>query len=84
VGHADRLRSPTIERAPHGGGRVTLGHALYAHARVEMAIGVLMELSGWDAITARSHLLRAAVRVDASVEHVAEIILALGPELPAR
>jgi hypothetical protein len=84
VGHADRLRSPTIEHAPHEGGRVTFGHALDAHARVETAVGVSMELCGWDAITARSRLLIAAVSVDASVEHVAEIILALGPEHPAR
>jgi hypothetical protein len=63
---------------------VTLGHVLDAHARVEMAVGVLMELCGWDAITARSRLLLAAVSVGASVEQVAEIILVLGPEHPAR
>jgi hypothetical protein len=49
-----------------------------------MAVGVLMELCGWDAITARSRLLLAAVSVGASVEQVAEIILVLGPEHPAR
>ena len=79
-----RFRTPTIEHAPHEGGRVTLGQALDAQARVEMAVGVLMELCGWNAITARSRLLTAAVSVDASVEHVAEFILALGPEHPAR
>jgi hypothetical protein len=49
-----------------------------------MAVGVLMELHGWDAITARSRLLLAAVSLGPSVEQVAEIILVLVPEHPAR
>jgi hypothetical protein len=63
---------------------VTLGHFLDANARVEIAVGVLMELCGWEAATARSRLLLAAVSVDAPVEHVAEIVLTLGPEHPPR
>jgi len=83
VGHADRLQVADDRACSHEGGRLTLGHALDAHARVEMAVGVLMELCGWDAITPRSRLLPAAVSVGASVEQVAEIILVLGPEDPA-
>jgi hypothetical protein len=49
-----------------------------------MAVGVLMEMCGWEATQARSRLVSAAVGVGASVEHVAEIILALRPEHPAR
>jgi AmiR/NasT family two-component response regulator len=63
---------------------VTLGQSLEAMARVEMAVGVLMELCGWGATEARSRLVLAAVRVDAPVEHVAEIVLALGSEHPSR
>ena len=55
-----------------------------ARARVEMAVGVLMELCGWEAATARSRLLSAAVSVDAPVDAVARTVLALGPEAPAR
>jgi AmiR/NasT family two-component response regulator len=63
---------------------VTLGQSLEAMARVETAVGVLMELCGWEAAEARSRLLITALCVDAPVEHVAEIVLALGPEHPAR
>ena len=55
-----------------------------ARARVEMAVGVLMELCGWEAARARSRLLSAAVRANAPVEKVATAVLALGPEHPPR
>jgi hypothetical protein len=53
-------------------------------AQVETAVGVLMELCGWDATTARSRLLTAAVTVDTPVETVATALLVLGPEHPPR
>jgi hypothetical protein len=53
-----------------------------ARAQVERAVGVLMELCGWEASTARSNLIRAAANADAPVETVAEAILALGAEHP--
>jgi hypothetical protein len=56
--------------------------ALDASARVETAVGVLMELCGWDATKARSRLVSAAASVDAPVETVAGAILALEPEHP--
>ena len=49
--------------------------ALIAH--VEVAVGVLMELGGWDSSTARAHLVLAADRSDAPVEKVAAALLAL-------
>lgn len=55
-----------------------------ARARVETAVGVLMELCGWEAPTARSRLVSAAVRANAPVTTAAEVILALGPEHPPR
>jgi AmiR/NasT family two-component response regulator len=70
--------------ALYRGDRVTLEQSLHAMARVEMAVGVLMEMCGWGATEARSRLVSAAVSVDAPVEHVAEIVLALRPEHPAR
>jgi hypothetical protein len=51
-------------------------------AQVETAVGVLMELCGWDSSTARSRLIAAAVIVDAPVETIATALLALGPEHP--
>ena len=53
-----------------------------ARARIETAVGVLMELCGWEANNARSRLISAAVTADAPVEKVATAILALGPEHP--
>jgi hypothetical protein len=53
-------------------------------APVETAVGVLMELCGWEANKARSRLISAADRADAPVETVAEAILALCPEHPPR
>jgi AmiR/NasT family two-component response regulator len=53
-----------------------------ARARIETAVGVLMELCGWGANNARSRLISAALTADAPVEKVATAILALGPELP--
>jgi hypothetical protein len=55
-----------------------------ARARIETAVGVLMELCGWEANKALSRLIFAADRADAPVETVAEAILALGPEHPPR
>ena len=55
---------------------------LAAWAQVETAVGVLMELCGWDANKARSRLVGAAVSVDAPVETVAKAVLALGPQHP--
>jgi hypothetical protein len=55
-----------------------------ATARVEIAVGVLMELCGWEANKARSRLVSAAVNADTPVTTVAETILALGPEHPPR
>jgi hypothetical protein len=55
-----------------------------ARARVEMAVGVLMELCGWEASGARSRLVWAAITTAAPVTTVAETILALGPERPPR
>lgn len=56
---------------------------LDARAQIETAVGVLMELCGWEATTARSRLVSAADSVDAPVETAAGVILALGPEHPA-
>ncbi len=71
-----------------GGDRVDLGWDLVgqyaARARVETAVGVLMELCGWQATTARSHLVSAAVSANTPVTTAAEVILALGPEHPPR
>jgi AmiR/NasT family two-component response regulator len=53
-----------------------------ASARVETAVGVLMELCGWDATEARSRLVSAAVSANATVDTVAEALLALSPEHP--
>jgi AmiR/NasT family two-component response regulator len=55
-----------------------------ARARVETAVGVLMELCGWEATTARSRLVSAAVSANAPVTTAAEVLLALGPELRRR
>lgn len=74
-------------RATTGGDQVTLdrGPGHYAAlVRVEAAVGVLMELCGWEATKARSRLVSAAVSVNAPVEAVAEALLALGPEAPRR
>lgn len=46
-------------------------------ARVEVAVGVLMELRGWDPSTSRAHLVLAADRADAPVEKVAAALLSL-------
>ena len=53
-----------------------------ARARLETAVGVLMELCGWEATKARSRLVCAAASANAPVETVAEALLALGPEHP--
>jgi hypothetical protein len=58
------------------------GQSFGARARVEIAVGVLMELSGWEATKARSHPVLAAHSAGAPVEKVAEAILALGAEHP--
>jgi AmiR/NasT family two-component response regulator len=64
---------------------VTLfGDVFDARARVETAVGVLMELCGWEANEARSHLVSAADSADAPVETVASALLALGAEHPPR
>jgi AmiR/NasT family two-component response regulator len=60
------------------------GHSLDALARVESAVGVLMELCGWEAEAARTRLVSAAVIVDLPVTTVAEAILALGAQHPSR
>jgi hypothetical protein len=52
--------------------------------RVEIAVGVLMELCGWEATKARCHLVSAAVSANTQVETAAEVLLALGPEHPSR
>jgi hypothetical protein len=46
-------------------------------ARVEVAVGMLMELRGWDSSTARAHLDVLADRADMPVENVATALLAL-------
>jgi hypothetical protein len=55
-----------------------------AWMQVETAVGVLMELCGWEAATARARLVSAAVSANAPVETIAEAILALGAEHPPR
>jgi AmiR/NasT family two-component response regulator len=55
-----------------------------ARARVETAVGVLMELCGGEANKAWFRLMSAADRADAPVETVAEAILAHVPEHPPR
>jgi AmiR/NasT family two-component response regulator len=55
-----------------------------ARAQVETAVGVLMELCGWEETTARFHLVSAAVSANTPVTTAAEVILALGPKHPAR
>jgi AmiR/NasT family two-component response regulator len=71
-----------------GGGdrdpRLGLSPAIDARARVEIAVGVLMELCGSEATKARSRLVSAALSAGARVETVAEAILALGAEHPKR
>ena len=52
--------------------------------RVETAVGVLMELCGWEATKARCHLVSAAVSANTQVETAAEVLLALAPEHPPR
>jgi AmiR/NasT family two-component response regulator len=47
--------------------------------QVETAVGVLMELRGWDPPVARARLILAAVRADAPVESLAQAILSLYP-----
>jgi AmiR/NasT family two-component response regulator len=59
------------------------GDIFEARVRVETAVGVLMELCGWEANEARSRLVSAAVSADAPVETVAAALLALGAEHPA-
>ncbi len=54
-----------------------------ALVRIENAVGVLMELCGWDATKARSRLISAAAEADTTVQQVANAILALGLEHPA-
>ena len=49
------------------------------YVQVEVAIGVLMELRGWDSTKARFRLTEAAVRTDSEVDSVAQAILALYP-----
>jgi hypothetical protein len=46
-------------------------------ARIEVAVGMLMEIRGWDSPTARANLILAADRADAPVETVAAALLAL-------
>jgi AmiR/NasT family two-component response regulator len=46
-------------------------------AQVETAVGVLMELRGWDEFSARAHLIVAADRADTPVEKVAPALSAL-------
>ena len=60
------------------------GETFDPRARVEIAVGVLMELCGWEATTARSRLVTSALSAGAPVETVAEAILALRPEHPER
>ena len=92
-GWCGALPAPWAARDPSpntfaGGDRVDLGWDLVgqyaARARVETAVGVLMELCGWQATTARSHLVSAAISANTPVTTAAEVILALGPEHPPR
>jgi AmiR/NasT family two-component response regulator len=48
-------------------------------ALVQTAVGVLMELRGWDASRAGARLALAAVRAKAPVESLAQAILSLYP-----
>ena len=49
-------------------------------ARVEVAVGMLMELRGWDSSTARAHLILAAQRAETPVAQVATALLVLYEE----
>jgi AmiR/NasT family two-component response regulator len=60
------------------------GGVFDARVRVEMAVGVLMELCGWEANEARSRIVSAAASADAPVETIAKALLSLGAEHPAR
>jgi hypothetical protein len=60
------------------------GRPCDAWVQVETAVGVLMELCGWEAAKARARLVSAAVSANAPVETIAAAILALGPEHPPR
>jgi hypothetical protein len=51
----------------------------YGWARVEMAVGVLMQLGGWDPLTAQARLARSADRLNLPVVTVARGILGLFP-----
>jgi hypothetical protein len=61
-----------------------LGDVFDARVRVETAVGVLMELCGWEANDARSRMISAAASADAPVETIAKALLSLGAEHPAR
>ena len=47
------------------------------NAQVETAVGILMEVRGWEAISARAHLIVAADRANTPVEKVALALSAL-------
>jgi hypothetical protein len=57
----------------------------YAWAAVDIALGVLMELFGWESTMARTLLVDAAANLDMPVVRAAEAILTLcGEEPPGR
>ena len=58
-------------------GDATSGSGHHLDARVEVAVGMLMELRGCDPATARAHLVLAADRADTSVDKMAAALLAL-------
>ena len=56
--NADRLRSQTKGKTRTRGDRLISGQPYDAIARVEIAVGVLMEMCGWEPTQARSQLLQ--------------------------
>jgi len=71
---ASDLIRPMVTGHPNG---VDLPH--HDWPRIEMAVGVLMQLGGWDAPMARSRLTRSADRSDVPVATLAAAILGLFP-----
>ena len=51
-------------------------------ARVEVAVGVLMQRHGWPPTTARVELTSSALTLDVPVENLAQAVLASYPRHP--
>jgi hypothetical protein len=70
-----RLRGGTLVRMERDD--ASSGRSATLIARIEVAVGMLMEFRGWDPSTARAHLVLASVRADTPVDKVATVLVAL-------